>query len=165
MVGEKSKELDVVRLLGFFDTGFHFYFILAHIAALLAIARGREVELLCRSPKTDTETTPQNVVLENGIKGNIGVVGFILAVLYYILFIVAIIFSEYISDEAVGFVFLLFFVLQIVALVCSIMGRDKKKRHRTLATAGVILGVIPWVIFFIIEVLSFNIDYIQKVIR
>lgn len=160
---DESTDTNFVPLFGLFDAGFHFYFILAHIAALLAIARSREVKLLSESQKTVTETAPQEVILEDGIKGNIGVVGFILVILYYILGIVAAIFPEIARVKEIHFTSGLMF-LQLVGLLCSIAGRSKTKRHRKLATAGVLMCVIPWAIFILMIPIILNFMYIEQVL-
>jgi hypothetical protein len=147
-----TKEKDShVMFMDLFALGSHFYFILSHVAALIAIARDREVKLLQLQEgnltSTKSESALSKAILNKVFKnGDCGITGFILVIAPYlvttILCCLGILDIQPSSSLIMAFG-VLSELLTIFGLFCCVICVRKKERHRKFALAGIIIVAIP----------------------
>jgi hypothetical protein len=156
-----------VKLMDLFALGSHLFFILSHVAALIAIARNREVKLLQLQEggltSTKSESALGKAILNKVFKnGDCGIMGFILVIAPYlvttILCCLGILDIQPSSSLIMAFG-VLSELLTIFGLFCCVICVRKKERHRKFALAGIIIVAIP----VLISVMLLNIMSVLEV--
>jgi hypothetical protein len=151
-----------VKLMDLFALGAHLYFILSHVAALIAIARDREVKLLQLQEgnltSTKSESALSKAILNKVFKnGDCGITGFILVIASNL--VATILVDIQPSSTLITAFCVLCELLTIFGLFCCIICVRKKGRHRKFALAGIIIVAIP----LLISIMLLNIMSVLEV--